>query len=380
MYFNHLDFLKALRISLLQKPFRIRRWIYVLFFSTLFLSFIILVALLRWLDTLFFPDFRKIEVHQPVFIIAPPRSGTTFFQNVLCQDEERFIYWKMYQTIFPSICFQRLLDALVWFDHKLGSKFGRFLNWCEVTWFGEWDKLHRMRLDQPEEDGAIYLYAFATEAIYMLFPFVKELWNLGFHDALPTEKRQKLMAFYRSCLQRQIYANGNGRAMLIKSTQSCGAVESLKKEFPDARFITIMRHPFESIASNLSLTVPVWQTHSPEITKDGPESQAYAGLVVEWYKHLFRFRSQVAPENYFCIDYRDLRDDPARTLEWLYGHFGWEMSEAFQARLNEITSRQRTFKSKHEYTLEEFGLSRQWLQSELAPVLEAYGLALNGDR
>jgi len=237
-----------------------------------------------------------------------------------------------------------------------------------------------MRLDQPEEDGAIYLYAFATEAIYMLFPFVKELWNLGFHDALPTEKRQKLMAFYRSCLQRQIYANGNGRAMLIKSTQSCGAVESLKKEFPDARFITIMRHPFESIASNLSLTVPVWQTHSPEITKDGPESQAYAGLVVEWYKHLFRFRSQVAPENYFCIDYRDLRDDPARTLEWLYGHFGWEMSEAFQARLNEITSRQRTFKSKHEYTLEEFGLSRQWLQSELAPVLEAYGLALNGDR
>ncbi|MFA5920204.1 MAG: sulfotransferase [Methylococcaceae bacterium] len=380
MYFNHLDFLKALRISLLQKPFRIRRWIYVLFFSALFLSFIILVALLRWLDTLFFPDFRKIEVHQPVFIIAPPRSGTTFFQNVLCQDEERFIYWKMYQTIFPSICFQRLLDALVWFDHKLGSKFGRFLNWCEVKWFGEWDKLHRMRLDQPEEDGAIYLYAFATEAIYMLFPFVKELWNLGFHDALPTEKRQKLMAFYRSCLQRQIYANGNGRAMLIKSTQSCGAVESLKKEFPDTRFITIMRHPFESIASNLSLTVPVWQAHSPEITKDGPESQAYAGLVVEWYKHLFRFRSQVAPENYFCIDYRDLRDDPARTLEWLYGHFGWEMSEAFQARLNEITSRQRTFKSKHEYTLEEFGLSRQWLQSELAPVLEAYGLALNGDR
>jgi hypothetical protein len=68
-----------------------------------------------------------------------------------------------------------------------------------------------MRLNQPEEDGAIYLYAFATEAIYLLFPFVKELWNLGFQDALPAVKRQKLMAYYRSCLQRQIYANGNGR-------------------------------------------------------------------------------------------------------------------------------------------------------------------------
>jgi omega-hydroxy-beta-dihydromenaquinone-9 sulfotransferase len=374
MYFNYPDFLKALRLSLLQKPFRIRRWFYVLFFNALFLSFIILMALLRWLDTLFFPDFRKIEVHQPVFIIAPPRSGTTFLQNVLCQDEERFIYWKMYQTIFPSICFQKLLDALVWFDHKLGNLFSRLLNWCEVKWFGEWDKLHRMRLDQPEEDGAIYLYAFANEAIYLLFPFVKELWNLGFQDNLPDPKRQKLMAYYRSCLQRQIYANGNGRAMLIKSTQTCGAVESLKKEFPDARFITIMRHPFEAIASNLSLTVPVWQAHSPEITKDGTESLAYAELQVEWYKYLFHFRSHVSLNNYFCIDYRDLRDDPVRTIESLYGHFGWAMSEIFQARLSNIGARNKNYQSSHQYTLEEFGLSRQTLEKELAAILETYNL------
>ena len=373
MYFNYPDFLKALRLSLLQKPFRIRRWLYVLFFSALFLLFMALVALLRWLDTLFFPDFWKIDVHQPVFIIAPPRSGTTFLQNVLCQDKERFIYWKMYQTIFPSICFQKLVDALVWLDLKLGGKFGRFLNWCEVKWFGGWDELHTMRLNQPEEDGGIYLYAFATEAIYLLFPFVRELWNLGFQDALPAGKRQKLMAYYRSCLQRQIYANGNGRAMLIKSTQCCGAVESLKKEFPDARFIIIMRHPFESIASNLSLTVPVWQAHSPEITKDGPESLAYAGLQVEWYNYLFHFRSQVSLENYYCVDYRALRDDPVSTVESLYGHFGWVISENFQAKLSEIGARNKHFQSGHHYTLEEFGLSRQTLEKELADILETYG-------
>ena len=380
MYFNYHGFLKTLRLALFQQPFRLRRWLYVLFFSGLYLSFTTVVALTRWLDTLLFPGFRKVAVHQPVFILAPPRSGTSFLQKVLSQDEDRFVYWKMYQTIFPSICFQKLVDVLDWLDQKLGGGFRRFLGWCEGTWFGSWDDLHRMRLDQPEEDGAIYLYAFATEAIYMLFPFVNELWDVGFPDALPAEKRQKLMAYYRSCLQRQIYANGHDRTLLIKSTNSSGAVESLKEEFPDARFITIMRHPFESIASNLSLTVPVWQAHSPEITRNGSESRAYACLAVEWYKHLFRFRSQVSLENYFCIDYRDLRNDPAGTIESLYNHFGWNMSEAFRARLREITSRQKTFKSNHEYTLEEFGLSRQWLQSELAPVLKAYGLALDKDR
>ncbi len=374
MYFNYRDFLKALRIALLQKHFRLRRWLYVLFFSSLFLSFIVLLAFFRWLDTLLFPGFRKIVVRQPVFIIAPPRSGTTFLQQVLCQDEERFIYWKMYQTIFPSICFQKLIDALVYLDHKLGGLFSRFLDWCEKKWFGGWDDLHMMRLDQAEEDGGIYLYAFASEAIYLLFPFIEQLWNVGFPDALPAEKRQKLMAYYRNCLQRQIYINGQGRTMLIKSTQSCGAVESIKKEFPDARFITIIRDPFESIPSNVSLTVPAWQAHSPEIAKNGPESRSYADLVVEWYKHLFRFRSQVSSENYFCIDYRDLRNDPVGTIERLYDHFSWTMSESFRDKLRTIGARNQNYQSNHHYTLEEFGLSRQTIEKELAPILEAYGL------
>lgn len=293
---------------------------------------------------------------------------------MLCEDTERFIHWKMYQTIFPAICFQKLIDTLANLDRKLGGLFSRFLHWCEKKWFDGWDDLHTMRLDQAEEDGGIYTYAFVCEAIYMLFPFIKELWNLGFPDALPAGKRQKLMAYYRNCLQRQLYLNGQGRAMLIKSSESCGAIESIKKEFPDARFITIIRDPLESIPSNVSLTVPAWQAHSPEIAKDGPESRAYAELVMAWYKHLFRFRSQVSPENYFCIDYRDLRKDPVGTIEKLYDHFSWAMSESFRAKLRTIGARNKNYHSSHQYTLEEFGLSRQMLEKELEPILKAYGL------
>ena len=374
MYFNYRDFLKALRIALFEKPFRLRRWLYVLFFSSLYLSFMILVAILRGLDTLLYPDYRKAEIIRPVFIIAPPRSGTTFLQKVLCQDEERFIYWKMYQTIFPSICFQKLVNGLSWVNLKLGGAITRRLERLEKKWFGGWDDHHRMRLNQAEEDGAIFLYAFASEAIFMLFPFVNELWKVGFPDALSAEQRRRLMTYYRSCLQRQIYSKGHGRVMLVKNTQSSGAIDSIQEEFPDARFITVIRHPFNSIASHVSLFVPAWQAHSPEIAKDGPESKAYAGLAVEWYKHLFRFRSRVAMENYFCIDYRSLTDDPAGTVEALYAHFGWTISDAYRTKLSDISTRNKAFRSKHVYSLEEFGLSRQWLQKELAPILEAYNL------
>jgi omega-hydroxy-beta-dihydromenaquinone-9 sulfotransferase len=95
---------------------------------------------------------------------------------------------------------------------------------------------------------------------------------------------------------------------------------------------------------------------------------------VEWYKHLFRFRSQVSSENYFCIDYRDLRNDPVGTIERLYDHFSWTMSESFRDKLRTIGARNQNYQSNHHYTLEEFGLSRQTIEKELAPILEAYGL------
>ena len=46
----------------------------------------------------------------------------------------------------------------------------------------------------------------------------------------------------------------------------------------------------------------------------------------------------------------------------------------FARSWKKATSRQREFKSKHDYTLEEFGLSKEWIQGELGEVMEAYGL------
>jgi hypothetical protein len=374
MFFNSQLFLRALRLSLLKQPFSIRRWIYVLFFTTLFLLFLGFVAIGRALDHLLFPDFKKQKIVEPVFIIAPPRSGTSLVQRLLSYDAERFVHLKMYQTIFPAVCYQRAFDLLAWIDRTLGNPFSRVLGSCEKRWFGGWDDLHKMRLNAPEEDDALFLYAFESEAIFMLFPFVRELWEAGFPDALPPHQRKRLMAYYRSCLQRHLYANGPDRTLLSKATQSSGTVESLMHEFADARFVTIIRHPYKSVASHVSLFVPVWQAHSPNITRDGPVSKAYAGLAVEWYKHLFNFRTKIDAQRYYCIDYRDLTRNPAEAIEKVYNHFGWEMSADQRAKLSEATGRQSSFKSSHNYTLEEFGLTKQWIQSELGEVLDAYGL------
>ena len=79
-------------------------------------------------------------------------------------------------------------------------------------------------------------------------------------------------------------------------------------------------------------------------------------------------------EKFMTMEYGPAPEDPREALEKLYAHFGWQMSETFRERLTAATQKQKSFKSKHEYTLEEFGLTKEWIQQELGPVLDFYSL------
>ena len=61
------------------------------------------------------------------------------------------------------------------------------MGWAEKKWFGGWDDMHKMRFNEPEEDDGFFVYTFVTEAIFLLFLHVDELWEAGFQDALPPE-------------------------------------------------------------------------------------------------------------------------------------------------------------------------------------------------
>jgi hypothetical protein len=123
----------------------------------------------------------------------------------------------------------------------------------------------------------------------------------------------------------------------------------------------------------MSVFYPVWQAHSPDLPKDSKVSKAYALLAVRWFHTPFNFRTKINPAR-CCIDFRDLTRDPVHAIEKLYAHFGWTPSEAFLKRLTAAVQQEKEFRSKHEYTLEEYGLSKEWIQQELGAVLDFYAL------
>lgn len=373
MYFHARLFFRAIRLALFKPPFSLRRWCYVGFFVALFWLMWGVVALGRALDHLLFPGFKRQQVREPLFIVAPPRSGTTFTQKLLALDTGRFVHSKLYQTILPSVTWQKLVHGLIALDRLLGRPLERCVGWVERRWFGSWDELHKLRLNEPEEDDGYFVYTFVTEAIFLLFPFIDELWEAGFVDNLPANDQQKLMRYYKSCLQRHLYVNGPDKMLLSKSTQFPGSLHALHQAFPDARFVTIIRHPYESVPSHVSLFYMAWQTHSLHLGKQSTASRAYARLSLAWYRHLFEVKDRLPSERFYSFDFRQLTAAPAPVLLAMYAHFGFKADPAFQKAIL-VASQQPPSRQPHHYSLEEFGLSREWIQRYVGDIMDAYGL------
>jgi len=232
--------------------------------------------------------------------------------------------------------------------------------------------MHKMRFTQPEEEAGFFVYTFVTEAIYLLFPFVRALWGAGFADDLPLRQQKKLMKYYRSCLQRHLYLNGPDKVLLSKATQFSGSILCLQREFPDARIINILRNPRESIPSHISVFSTVWQWIDPSLRKDGPESREYAELAAAWYLHLEKFAISARPEQYYRIPYPDLVKNTERSIQSIYRRFGLPLSTKAKRQIRSDARIAVDYKSSHLYTMAEYGLSPQWLRRELGGLMKRY--------
>ena len=139
------------------KHFSIRRLILMILFFIIIVFLQVFTLFFRLLDEIFYPNYRKTKLEDPVFIISNPRSGTTYLHNLLCLDEERFSYFMLYHTFFPSILFYKFILLMKRIDSKLNWVMRRFFEWIEKKVFKGWEHIHPMGFEKSEEDEGIFV-------------------------------------------------------------------------------------------------------------------------------------------------------------------------------------------------------------------------------
>ncbi len=351
-----------------------RRWLYGHAFTFgLLLPITAGVQLIRGLDHLLFSGFKRTEVREPVFVIGNPRSGTTYLHRLLCMDDERFTYVKLWHTMFPAITAYRSIERIAAIDAALGGLLGRVVKFVERRAFGGWDDIHAAGFNRAEEEESLFIHSWSTPSMMMFHPFPDQLDELDILDRMPAHERAGAMRAHRTSVQRHLYAEGSGRQFLSKNVFMCGRLHSLLDTYPDAKFIHIVRHPYEAVASTCSMFSLPWQFHSPDIDVKSERTQYWARLAMRQYRYMLEEQGNVAADQIVTIRYDDLIADPRGTLEHCYRKLGMEMSSSFRDRLRFEAARQREYRSQHAYTLEDFGLTRDQVYEELRDVFEAYG-------
>jgi len=177
---------------------------------------------------------------------------------------------------------------------------------------------------------------------------------------------------YRECIRRQLYLNGPEKTHLSKNPMYSGRVASLLEAFPDARIIVNVRDPYETIPSLLKLMRTSWK----QLGWDPERQQRCLKILADqsWhtYLHPIEYLDAHPEVPGSIVDYRDLVSDPAATVEKIYRDLGWSMSDAYRETLAGEGKRARDHKTRHVYSLEEFGLEPDAIRAELGSLFERF--------
>ncbi|MDH3767229.1 MAG: sulfotransferase [Gammaproteobacteria bacterium] len=337
----------------------------------LFLPLFALLQMSHWfgflLDELFFRSYRKVEINKPVFVSGVPRSGTTMVHRTLALDTQ-FTTLSTWECLFaPSISQRRLIRLIARADGWIGRPLGRMSRWCEQRAFGGLGDVHGMSLADAEEDYFVFMPVLSCFILVVPFPYAQWLWDIGeFDRRVDPAQRQRLMTYYRRCVQKHLYASGPGKRFLSKNASFPPLLGSLATEFPDARFVFCLRDPLEVVPSQLSSL-----RSGMEFFCNDPYDFGFRDKMIDQLDYYYRnlIETPIPDEQRAWIKMNQFKPDLSVGVENIYKSLGLAMSDEYRKRLATVSDAARDYCSAHDYRLDEFGLDAASLRARFADTI-----------
>ena len=336
-----------------------------------------LIELANWLglllDEIFFPGYRRQTVRAPLFIVGVQRSGTTFLHRLMDRDNTNFTSMTLWEMIFaPSVIQKIFFKTLGSVDDLCGNLLKKLVLKFETRLFHKMADFHKNSFFAAEEDEFVLVHIFSSLFLITMFPFV-DLFRPFFYFDQQLDNRRKatIMAFYKRCVQNHHLVFGKDKNFLSKNPFFSGMIRSLNEIFPDAKFVCMVRTPWEVVPSAISL----WSTSlhfflsppDPLPLLDGQQE-----LISHYYHYPLEQLAAMPPERQQVINYHELVMRPAQAVINIYKHLGFEMTPAFMDILQHEEGKARAYKSKHKYSLEQFGLTREAILAQYEDIFERF--------
>ncbi|WP_448382551.1 sulfotransferase [Desulfosoma sp.] len=374
--FLRVAYLSLIRLDRWTVPRRAKTYLARLFFLIFGLVFELFNAFCFLLDNLFFPDWRCHAIKRPVFIIGPPRSGTTFLHRLLALDNKTFYCFRTWEIIFPAVIQKRVMR---WLNALTGNRVAAVFRRLEQSLFKEFNKMHPVGLFEPEEDDYLFLHIFSGHDLIWIFPFPELEAYLRFDERLSKADRERIMRFYRRCIQRQGYYLQHHGTYLSKAPASSARIRSLLETFPDAKILYLVRNPLEVIPSMINLAHHVWKKVAG-MEGDFPLQEQIYDTLKYYYTYPISFAKQNPQADLVFVSYEELVSKPKDVVHKIYESLGLSMSEAFSRQLEAEDAKARGYTSRHKYDLDSMLIGRERILEDLGDIFEQFNMATSERR
>lgn len=321
-------------------------------------------------DHLLYPRWADTPLDRPVFIVGNHRTGSTFLQRLLARDAEQFATTRFVDLFLHSVTQKRALAALGALDQRLGGRGKALVDHLDARWATDFRTVHSMGLTQPEEDDYLLLTRMASAILWEVVPDSPRLRRHFWSDVEmdPAEQDGHLQAYAR--LARRHKHHHGGRVWLSKNPLFSARVKGLRRSFPGARFIYLVRHPEQVVGSTASLLHAGLGGMGALRDTDHLRALVHE-MCLYMYDQTLADLEDLPPEQLVCLRQEDLRAAPVDTLRPALAQLGLDWSPALDAAARAPAPRSKH--GGHRYTLEDHGFSMAEVQERYAHVMERWG-------
>jgi len=297
------------------------------------------------------PEITDQAIERPIFVVGPPRTGTTIFHDLLMMDPDNRVplSWETAHPLPPPE------TATYHSDPRIARLQAELDKVDELV--PEFKKMHPMGAERAQECVAITAHDFASMIYQVQFNVpTYDRWVLGheMHSALTWHRR------FLQVLQWK----APGKRWALKSPQHMWHLEHIHREYPDALFVQTHRDPVRVLISISSLAAALRRLSSEQV--DLPEiATYYADALARGYDATVTYRQsgRLPAEQVVDLYFTDFIGDQVGTVRSAYEHFGLQLphstARAMQSFLEENPADKH---GKHQYSLADTGMDEASLR------------------
>jgi hypothetical protein len=309
------------------------------------------IALCWCLDELLFSEYRKQILRTPVFIVAQPRSATTFLHRTLASDEKTFFGIRLLEWRYPSILLQKLLQATGILERMSQVNYWGNSNQAELA-----EKMHYSYLNDYEDDGFLFEECFLHQ-FYVInrFPYPKLLESLNNFSKLSRRTQEKMLETQYKVIQKVLYLRGGNLIYVSKDNECLQRLNMMKPLYPDALFVTITRESEKFMNSYITLICQSAYCKSGVDVINIPDWVPMQRTVrVEAASQTIEFFDSLPPEQKLCFSFNRLTQNIKDSVELVYRQLNLSLTPEQAEYLENLDTRQNLRDAGYKTGSEEF--------------------------